>query len=91
MEKILKFKCPKCDSDVLEEIMIEVILSTPIRKIAVTNGEYEPDYDHSNAETLDGQIDRYQCAKCGFIVPVRNLEALTATEYMHEATDECNS
>lgn len=90
MEKVLKFKCQKCDSDVLEEIMIEVIISTPIRKITVTDGGYEPDYDHSKAETHDGQVDRYQCSKCGFIVPVRNLEALTATEYM-EAGNDCNS
>ena len=90
MKKILKFKCPKCGSNVLEEIMIEVITSTPIRKITVANGRYEPDYDHSNAETLYGQVDRYQCSKCGFIVPVRNLEALTATEYM-EVSNACNS
>ena len=89
MKKILKFKCPKCGSNVLEEIMIEVITSTPIRKITVANGRYEPDYDHSNAETHDGQVDRYQCAKCGFIVPVRNLEALAVTEYM-AVSDACN-
>ena len=84
MKKILKFKCPKCGHDRIEEIMINVIVSTPICRINVIDNGYESEYDHSKAENYDGQVDRYQCAKCGFIVPVRSLEALAATEYIHE-------
>lgn len=87
MEKVLKFNCPKCGHDRLEEIMINVIASTPVLRINVSNGNCEPEYDHSKAENYDGQVDRYQCAKCGFIVPVRSLEALAATEYMQEVKD----
>ena len=84
MKKALKFKCPKCSKDLLEEIMINVIVSTPICRINQIGDNYEPEYDYSKAENFDGQVDRYQCAKCGFIVPVRSLDDLAATEYMQE-------
>jgi len=87
MEKVLKFKCPKCNNDLIEEIMSGAIVSTPVLKLTVTGGGCEPDYDYANAENYDGQIDRYQCAKCGFIVPAKSLEALSASEYMHEIKD----
>jgi len=87
MNKSLKFKCPKCGHDRIEEIMINVIVSTPVCRINVSDGNYEPEYDHLKAENYDAQVDRYQCAECGFIVPVRSLEALATTEYMQEVKD----
>ena len=60
----LKFKCSNCGSKVLEEVMVDVVMSSVIKKI-YKEGDLE--YD-SNIETHDGEVDRYQCENCGKVI-----------------------
>ena len=60
----LKFKCSNCVGKVLEEVMVDVVMSSVIKKIC-KEGDLE--YD-SNIETHDGEVDRYQCENCGKVI-----------------------
>jgi len=87
MNKILKFKCPHCGHHRAEEVMVDVTVSTPVCQIELADGNWQVEYDYSGEEKFDGRVDRYQCAKCGFIVPAGSIEALAASECMHEVKE----
>ena len=63
MSNSLKFKCPKCNHNQLEEVMIDVVQSSTIDNI---DEEGYVDYEHTSSE--GGEVDRYQCAKCGYVL-----------------------
>jgi hypothetical protein len=60
-EKMLKFKCPQCGGDILEEQMINCTQDTIIIAIhesgAVDYGDYSVDL---------GDVERYICTGCGY-------------------------
>lgn len=64
--KTLKFKCPQCGKIVLEEVMVEVTQSSSIGIIEEEDGIIALDYDNVSCD--GGEIDRYQCMDCGYIL-----------------------
>ena len=65
--KTLKFKCSNCGGKVLEEVMVDVVMSSIIKKICKGPDGGDLEYD-SNIETHDGEVDRYQCENCGKVI-----------------------
>lgn len=61
--KGIEFECPKCGYDTLEEIMIDVVMSTSIRDV-----DEGVDYHDNQFSTDGGAIDRYQCVQCGHVI-----------------------
>ena len=67
MSKVLKFKCPNCGETVLEEVMVNVIQSSSIGCIEeLEDGSCALDYDNTSND--DGEVSRYQCMRCGYIL-----------------------
>lgn len=58
----VKFECPKCECDVLEEVMRNVTQSSTI-----TDAE-DGILDYGNISTDGGEVDRYQCVHCGHVI-----------------------
>jgi len=69
----LQFTCPRCRSRKLEEIMVNVTVSSEIATIEVEDGEViEINYEDQTNE--DGEVDRYQCAECGKTICTETLK-----------------
>ena len=62
-EKYLKFKCPKCSHTVLEEVLTDVVQSSTCDFI--TEDGY---VDYGVVSYDGGNLDRYQCMECGFVL-----------------------
>lgn len=61
------FTCPKCKSNRLEEILVNVVQSS---FVVLSNRREDNDaIDYGATTTEDGVVDRYQCLECGRIVP----------------------
>jgi len=67
MSSSLKFKCPnksnKCKSNRVEEVMVNVVQSSTIDYI-----DEEGYVDYENTSTDGGEVDRYQCSQCGYVL-----------------------
>ena len=59
----VKFECPKCRHNEVEEVLINACVSSVIANIFSEELEYASGY-----EVHDADVDRYQCVKCGHIV-----------------------
>ena len=64
--KRLKFICEKCGYDKLEEVMVNVTVSSEINTVELDGGFV--DLDYGETENCDGEVVRYQCSKCGVII-----------------------
>ncbi len=60
------FKCPRCECPTFEEILTGVTQSTVFQRVNCDDGFAEPDYQ--NTSTEGGEINRYQCQSCGFVL-----------------------
>ena len=60
------FKCPQCGCATFEEILVNVTQSTAFERVNCDDDITEPDYQ--NTSTDGGEIGRYQCQRCGFIL-----------------------
>lgn len=67
-----KFTCPDCKNHGIEEIMVNVTVSSEV--VGFDGGEVE--YGEQTNE--DGEVDRYQCSTCGWTFPAKNAEELAA-------------
>lgn len=77
------FECPSCKRDVLDEVMIDVVVSTHITDIYRfdDNSSVEVGYDSDLVEDISyagGVIDRYQCSNCGW--EVKDEEGVNITD-----------
>lgn len=73
----LKWKCPRCGHTIIEEMLSDVVVSTPLR-MYVEDGP-EPTYDYNREEHHGGVLDHYQCATCGYV-----LEGIESQEELYE-------
>ena len=64
----VQFRCPKCGYTCLEEIMVNVTVISSVYDIDIEDGVADCDYDDVGHE--DGEVDRYQCDCCGFVLKV---------------------
>jgi predicted RNA-binding Zn-ribbon protein involved in translation (DUF1610 family) len=78
--KSLRFKCPACKGERLEEIMDNVTLSTPVTGVFDEGGTVTLDYGDAYTEYSDAV--RFQCADCGHVLtdadgnPIKTVEGL---------------
>ena len=63
---MLKFKCPKCGFNRMEEVMTGVTVSTIINDLGIEDEFIDCNY--GNASNDGGEVDRYQCVSCGHVV-----------------------
>ena len=65
-----KFKCPKCNHNEVEEVLVNACVSSLVARI------YPEELECASGYVLyGGDIDRYQCIKCGYIV-AKTIEEL---------------
>lgn len=61
----MAYKCPMCDCiDHIEAVMTDCVCSYPVR-------EYDNELINGEVKIEDGGVDHYQCASCGYILPVQ--------------------
>jgi rubredoxin len=79
------FKCPQCGCATFEEILVNVTQSTAFERVNCDEDITEPDYQ--NTSTDGGEIDRYQCQRCGFILKDEQGQTIAATEGLRQWLD----
>lgn len=62
----LKFTCPKCGKNDLEEVMVGVTVFNSIKTISYD--EHGELIDWGDCDHEDGSIDRFQCEECGYTI-----------------------
>ena len=77
--KRLKFKCPKCSSNRLEEVMGNCTVSSAIKEICS-----DGDIEYGDQSTEYGEVDRYQCLECGFVLKDENGNKIDGVEKLVE-------
>ena len=76
----IEWTCPKCGYHDLEEVMIDVVVSSTINSI----GE-DGDIDYGFDSHEDGEVQSYQCVRCGLEIPgIKKCDAL----YSHLVEEE---
>lgn len=72
----MNFKCPECDWNVLEEIIVNCTVAqevTAVYPIYLSEnpslGVIGSELEYGDQETTCGDIERYQCQGCGWILP----------------------
>ena len=85
--KTVKFRCPECGHHELEEIQIDITTTSVIDVLNV-----DGDFDYDSHPTLeDGEIERYQCSKCGFILQTKSGENISEPlELIEWLKENCN-
>lgn len=90
------FECPECKSDSIDEVMVNVTVSSEITdlNIVLTRGAdgkkvpcVDTDYaikDETNPTLEDGEIDHYQCMRCCYVLKDDNGKAITTPEELYE-------
>lgn len=62
---MLKFICPECKCEQLEEIVSSAEVTTPINQL---DEECDFEYDLHSQSIENGHVERYQCVYCGHMV-----------------------
>jgi len=71
----LKFKCPSCDSEDLEVVQTDVVMTS---KVVDIDEDACLGYDLIDFD--GGSVDRFQCHKCGYVIKDKYDENITADE-----------
>ena len=74
----MKFKCEKCGCEKMEEVMINVTQSSVIASVEDGCLEY------GNISSDGGEVDRYQCVKCGEVIKDGRGMAITDPEKLEK-------
>jgi len=88
MTEYLKFKCPHCGCDTLEEVCVDVVLTHTI----ILPVDPDDCNEYGEDEVFDCRVDHYQCASCGYVLlregdhPIRSEDTLR--EYLESL--DCN-
>lgn len=72
---VVKFKCPACDSNRLEEVMTGVTVTREITSVGIDREV--ADLTYGNQINEDGELDCYQCAACGTALRLDNDQLVT--------------
>jgi hypothetical protein len=83
-----QFRCPRCGDRRLEEIMRDVVYVTEIREVFEGG-----DIDYVDAGSAEdggaGELDRYQCRNCGWVLPCE-ADPVALANYLADPERECN-
>lgn len=84
----IKFKCPKCGCEHLEEVLSNV---TQYSIIDVIDDDGAIDYRDKGMSYDGGEVNRYQCNECGFTVgeDETNGEVNTPEELVKWIKEHC--
>lgn len=75
----LKFKCPKCKREDLEIIETDVIMTSLIVDI-----DEENCFMYDLIDSGGGQVDRFQCSECGYVLKDDAEQVITTEEEVVE-------
>lgn len=78
----LLFKCPQCSCSVCEEVLVQVTQSTTFSRLTCEGEIAEPEYQ--NSATEGGEIERYQCQACGFVLKNESGETINNVEGLQQ-------
>jgi DNA-directed RNA polymerase subunit RPC12/RpoP len=67
-KKELQFKCPKCGSTILEEVMVNVTVMSQVCRIVQVDDEAVVENYEKDPTLEDGEVERYQCLHCGDVL-----------------------
>ena len=85
---LFSFKCPECEHDKIEEVLTNVVqYSTVDSLFKLESGEVCADYSDCNWD--GGEVSRYQCQRCGFVIAETAEELwnwLVEKGFCHEST-----
>ena len=70
--KSLTFTCPKCKNHIIEEVTENVTLFSQILTI-----DEDGDFEYNLEDQSDGELSRYQCWYCGYIIVDENKQKIT--------------
>ena len=62
-----KYTCPSCKNNNIEEVLINVTQYTTIDTI-----DKDGDFKYGKSLAEDGEVQNYQCSKCGYILKDEN-------------------
>lgn len=62
--KKLEFKCKNCGCTIIEEVMVDVSISSIVDNVIVEEDDYV-DIEYGECENCGGVVDRFQCKHCG--------------------------
>jgi predicted RNA-binding Zn-ribbon protein involved in translation (DUF1610 family) len=82
---MLKFTCPDCDENVLECVEIYATVSYDI-----THLDEDGDFDYGPTNIEDGEINRFQCVNCGYILKDNNSVLTSNDEVIAWLRKNCN-
>jgi rubredoxin len=71
----LKFKCPSCKKEDLEIIETDVTMTSLIVEI-----DDEICFEYDLIDTGGGNVDRFQCSECGFVLKDDDEQIITTEE-----------
>lgn len=74
---LLPFKCPSCGGTKLEEVMVDVTVTTTIKTVGEGG-----DLSYGECSHEEGEVLQYQCQTCGHVLKdqggiIRTSEALS--------------
>lgn len=72
----ISFKCPKCGCNEIEEIMGGVVVASEVKEDACYLGDGEIELEYGEQTNTDGEVERYQCKNCGFLISDTNTVLL---------------
>lgn len=75
-------QCPQCGSKALEEVLVHVTQTTAFEQVICEGGITEPVYQNSSTE--GGEVDRYQCLLCGFVLKDDQGRTINNTEGLRQ-------
>jgi len=75
----IKFTCPECGEHVIEEVMLNVMVVSPLIRI-----NDDGDCVYGVQINTDGEVSHYQCMSCGYVIEEEGESVITNCEELAE-------
>lgn len=72
-EEKITFTCPQCSGHGICEVMSDVVVTSRVQLDIMDDGYVHCSY--SDVEHSDGEVQRYICAGCGFVIAEEDPES----------------
>ncbi len=73
------FNCPKCNNNKIEEVIENVTQYSTIDSI-----DKDGDFKYGQSLAEDGEVQNYQCSKCGFVILDEQGNKITSQDELVE-------
>jgi len=80
----MRFICPECKAQKLEQVMTGVIAT-----VEVTHIDEDGDHDYGIPTLDEGYVSRYQCSHCGFVLYKDECEIADVLELVEWIKENC--